>query len=58
MPAPVISVIAAAVVSSDTPAHSAVSTRVTKPSRALSSAVARTQWSVAMPHTSTPETRR
>jgi hypothetical protein len=49
-------VIALAVVSSATPAHRAVSTRVTKPSPALSSAVARTQWSVAMPQTSTSDT--
>ena len=45
-----------AVVSCATPAQSAVSTRVSNPSRALSSAVARTQWSVAMPQTSTSTT--
>ena len=48
MPALLISVIAAAVVASVTPAQSAVRTRVLKPSCALSSAVARTRVLTAL----------
>ena len=55
-PAAAISVLAAAVVTGATPAQSAVRTLVLKPPRALSRAAARTQWSVAIPHTSISDT--
>lgn len=45
-------------VSSDTPAVRSSSVRTVNPSRAASSAVARTQWSVATPTTSTLSTSR
>ncbi len=49
---------ARSVVSGATPAVRSSSTCVRKPSRAASRAVARTQWSVAMPTTSTSSTSR
>ena len=55
-PAAVISVSARSVVSGATPAHRALITRVSKPSLRASSAVARTQWSVASPQMSTCST--
>ena len=58
IPALVISASAASVVSEATPAQWSSSTRVSKPSAFASSAVARTQWSVASPTTSTAVTPR
>ena len=58
MPAARISPSARSVVSGATPAHSSSSTVVANPAAAASSAVARTQWSVAMPTTSTSVTPR
>ena len=46
------------VVSGATPAVNSVSTQVAKPARTASRAVARTQWSVAIPTTSTWMTSR
>jgi hypothetical protein len=56
MPAARMRSTAACVVAAATPAVRSSRTEVAKPSRAASSAVATTQWSVAMPITSTAPT--